>query len=612
MKMVSLVEALARKNDEARESLDFGTEPPSTAGLAILAATLTSDVRSFLDTAPYVASRAAGKALDTTKETTLILTEAGREGIFNRKVGDFSAEVAADTAEAIYFDAGDGSTGAWVRVFDGIVDFRWAGAVANGIGNDKPAVDAAIALGLPLTGSGMTYGVSGKISPLENTRIWDAEFKQLAPGASLDVITLHVDGVNNVDLRRVKVNRNGDGTNGGFLNGSPGNNGALDEAYGILVDGGSGHYLADLEVYGDDSGSLISFQNLGDSCRIIRPHARDAKWVRTAATDDQLQGIFIYNCADLEIVSPRVTNLTGILNGVASKRFTRAIPIGASKRIRISFPYIEDTDQGVDLTGSVGSFRRTYTYPVKFANTARRNVAQRCIGYDCGAAFVASGNSAYAPELRTADNSFIDCVNINCGASGQAVVAASAFYALGFGAGTSEEINAARTKFIRCKALDFQAVKTMVYGFQSNAPQSTASMMEDCEVVGNTASTPTGGIFTGVVVKSENVTNGRYIKYDDGTLEVTTSIDVSSVAITTAAGALFVSAAQTWTFPTEVPFIAEPIVTPIYLRNDGAVAGGVYQRIGSATVFTYGLWASASVGAGNTKLVKFHAIGRWK
>lgn len=62
------------------------------AGKAILATELVADTRNFLDTAPYVATRAALKALDTSKDTTAILTEAGREGIFNceRPVNSFS------------------------------------------------------------------------------------------------------------------------------------------------------------------------------------------------------------------------------------------------------------------------------------------------------------------------------------------------------------------------------------------------------------------------------------------------------------------------------------------------------------------------------------------
>lgn len=102
---------------EARTNLGLEETAPGAAGLTILGSALNSDVRNFLDTAPYVATRTAAKALDTTKDTTLILTEAGREGIFIWTAGDFADEIAADTAEGIYLkaDAIAATSGAWVR-----------------------------------------------------------------------------------------------------------------------------------------------------------------------------------------------------------------------------------------------------------------------------------------------------------------------------------------------------------------------------------------------------------------------------------------------------------------------------------------------------------------
>lgn len=122
---------------------------PGAAGAAILALALAADVRNFLDTAPYVATRTALKALDTTKDAVAILTETGREGIFNWKTGDFSAQIAADTLEGIYVkaDAIAATSGAWVRVFFGAVDPRWFGAFGNGVADDTAAFQAAVSVG---------------------------------------------------------------------------------------------------------------------------------------------------------------------------------------------------------------------------------------------------------------------------------------------------------------------------------------------------------------------------------------------------------------------------------------------------------------------------------
>lgn len=64
-----------------------------------------------------VDTRAAMKAIDTTKETVATLVETGREGTFVWKSGNFTSVVAADTAEGVYVKANAvaASSGAWVR-----------------------------------------------------------------------------------------------------------------------------------------------------------------------------------------------------------------------------------------------------------------------------------------------------------------------------------------------------------------------------------------------------------------------------------------------------------------------------------------------------------------
>ena len=66
----------------------------------------------------FTPTRASLKALDTNQIGYAYLSEPGREGQFVWRTGDYSAEVAADTAEGVYIKA-DGvaaTVGAWVRV----------------------------------------------------------------------------------------------------------------------------------------------------------------------------------------------------------------------------------------------------------------------------------------------------------------------------------------------------------------------------------------------------------------------------------------------------------------------------------------------------------------
>ena len=92
------------------------------------------DVRDALDVAPYVATRTALKALDTTKDTACILTEAGREGVFIWRTGNFASLVTADAAEGIYVKATAiaSSAGAWVRQRDNLdASIEWFGGAAG-------------------------------------------------------------------------------------------------------------------------------------------------------------------------------------------------------------------------------------------------------------------------------------------------------------------------------------------------------------------------------------------------------------------------------------------------------------------------------------------------
>lgn len=121
---------------------------PDTAGKTILAASLASDVRNFLDVAVYVEDRTAAKAIDTTKDTVLYLKEAGREGVFKWTAGNFTSLVAADPQEGMYIKATAiaASAGAWVRQRDGLdLNVLWFGA-STAIANNAVAFNAAAAL----------------------------------------------------------------------------------------------------------------------------------------------------------------------------------------------------------------------------------------------------------------------------------------------------------------------------------------------------------------------------------------------------------------------------------------------------------------------------------
>lgn len=101
--------------------------------------------RGNLVVGTHVATRTALKALDTTKDTVAILTEANRQGRFIWTLGNFSTQVAADTAEGIYVkaDAVASNVGAWVRSYSGPVNVLWFGADPLYVNDSAPAIKCA-------------------------------------------------------------------------------------------------------------------------------------------------------------------------------------------------------------------------------------------------------------------------------------------------------------------------------------------------------------------------------------------------------------------------------------------------------------------------------------
>lgn len=101
------------------------------------------------------------KALDTTKFTSAYLRQAGRDGHFIWRSGDFTSLVALDTLNGVYAkaDAVAVSSGCWVRQRSGLdVHVLWFGAVADSTGvgngtNNIGAFNGALALAKALGGN---------------------------------------------------------------------------------------------------------------------------------------------------------------------------------------------------------------------------------------------------------------------------------------------------------------------------------------------------------------------------------------------------------------------------------------------------------------------------
>ncbi|WP_421930033.1 hypothetical protein [Nitratireductor rhodophyticola] len=111
------------------------------------AAKAASNAATAAGLKPY-ATRTEIKALNIAEETTAYLKEAGREGVFEWRFGDYSAEIAADTLEGIYLKA-DGvaaTVGAWVRSYYGLANVKLWGAALDNTQDDTEAFNVALAV----------------------------------------------------------------------------------------------------------------------------------------------------------------------------------------------------------------------------------------------------------------------------------------------------------------------------------------------------------------------------------------------------------------------------------------------------------------------------------
>lgn len=119
----------------------------TAAGRALLDDADAAAQRSTLAASTFVSTRTALKALDTTKDALVYLTESGRDGFFRWTTGDYSALVAADTQEGVIVkaDAIAATVGAWVRQHDGMVNIEWFGCVGDGSTDNTTALQGAIA-----------------------------------------------------------------------------------------------------------------------------------------------------------------------------------------------------------------------------------------------------------------------------------------------------------------------------------------------------------------------------------------------------------------------------------------------------------------------------------
>ena len=371
---------------------------------------------------------------------------------------------------------------------DGSIDPVSFGAAGNGAANDVEALLTAFAQaarsGLPIDGSDRVFGVSGRVHIKDAQRPWirSLRLRQLNPANG--VSALHFENCNGIRIERLQVD----------LGNSP-RVGDANSTFGLWIEGGAAHQVANVEAFGQGKNSLIAIWKTSRSVYSDLV-ARDARFDDPDAQDDVMQGIWLYGNTDCVVRNPSVANLTGNASYVG-RRFanlrTRGIVLGDNERVTIVSPRVSNVDQGIDLTGSDGNRQCVIeggrssdcgSVGVKFANSAvgcrvSGHVAERCGMYG----FMASGPSEASLRYKTQDCDFVDCTSIDAGYNHISFPDPSGFIVR---RGAYDRDFPKGIRFIRCQAIDRQAAKTMKYGFFSDVPGSAKpNRLLDCTSVGH-------------------------------------------------------------------------------------------------------------------------------
>ena len=371
------------------------------------------------------------------------------------------------------------------------------GAIGDGIVSDNAAVLSAITAGIaankPVNGLGKTYAITGNLTLVSDAWLENITFKQLTPAAGT-VRTLTSAGGSNIKLVNVTVSRNGSGANG-----------SLGSDAGIWVEGGSGHYFEDVEVYGDDVGSgFVAWGASGFD--VVRLHVHDINYaLGSDPGDDRVQGFWFNNCADFRVVSPRVHDLGGNYGAGQTTKWNRSAFSGCDNFDLVD-AQVSDVDQGIDLTGSVGNtnFRilggcakDCFSAGWKFANSAKGGVvtgatSERCDLYG----FFVSGPAEAALPIKSGDITFINCTAFDTGSAGNWT---GGIRPAGFAIEVNDfdvAISPLGVRFIDCIAHDRQAVPTMKYGFVNEVARPSdgqrLNQCIDCVSIGHTTSAFSG------------------------------------------------------------------------------------------------------------------------
>jgi len=250
------------------------------------------------------------------------------------------------------------------------------GAAGDGVTDDRTPVLAAIAAafdgGMPLDGGNKLYAVSGDIKVNRRARpcIQRLRLKSLTPANERQL--LYFSDCDQIRIDSLYVHT-----------GNVPSSGGRDTAFGLMVRGGSGHRITNVEATGSGKLTFVQFLGCKDSnFENIYVHDGEFEDFEIApeghrVVDDVVDGIRMQDCVRCTLDNPIVRDLlgnatyftqSGVVLGPKSidyaasvlKPFrnmrTRGITGGGNDNCTIINPQIENVDQGFDFSGNGGNY----------------------------------------------------------------------------------------------------------------------------------------------------------------------------------------------------------------------------------------------------------------
>jgi len=389
------------------------------------------------------------------------------------------------------------------------VSFKDFGAVGDGTTNDAAAVLAALQSGFIVDGGGLTYAVSGTVTPSSFVGLQNANFTQIGNNTATNYNTLNIVGFNNFFIDNVSINM---GTNVTTLFADDGNNGLY--VAGAAYNNPSLNFrISRVTVTGNGCGTGIHVRH-GERFTVTNCLVRDRiSGSSPDPTNDSQNGIQINNCANFVLADCNVYNLKTRLASVDTTKWTRGFLFVEIRESTIVGCNSTVNDQGFDFSGGyvsatnyIGNRRFVIsgctanscgTYGFKFANVTRDALVSGCIASNTGTiGFVFSPSAVALPvgleKYNTQNIDVVGCKVVNVLGTGWSSANAQGFRVM---AGAVYTDYPRSIRLSSCSVIDTQDTPTTLLGYGSDSltPQypttgyneSVANTTQNCTVSSN-------------------------------------------------------------------------------------------------------------------------------